>query len=739
MVTKARPRRVVVQHLATHSQRFVIPLLVGATSDGRLTVSLNTALVADERHRSQLGEVLWLQPAAPDSLVVSHDDVIDALMASSAHPSSFGPIVLGYCALETDCPSRYRAPAGDDRCRQLAGKLDDAAAGSGATRKVVACREPFVDGGTFDNVPLGVAMAQAESVEFPQGGAGGPPALPVRYIYMDPSLRREVASTDQCSDPLEPALSDHQLVRDPIRELVTFAGGMFQSATDYELHNVLRYNDWNETTRSLVKRTELLLEDGCRTGKMAKPCGAALGELEETFQRQSQVVAARERSGDAPNWQEAWSTLLGRLHDALAAVPDDAGDVSVLRSLLGRLRASPSSARILQTPTRLAPIAGAMLAHFAAFVDRPFRDYDYYSGVYDGLYSIASWDCEGCAWEERARRIEGWKERLHLSESDEALAVFKRLFATEGDLSNTVRPGECPTGPPVVRKPERTCPTTPSTEAPSTVVMNALLAPGRCQTDRGYCLNDANFDGFLEELRCTGYVGTTPLARRAVDAHDWWSEPGVLLSDRLERLEEQRKDQPGLATPIRLVRTLASVESYHQYRLTHDPWWYAPPSDAPGSLRRLVSPSVGGSTDHQRFMYAELLHYALRFHAFRLGVDASVNLGIRSPATAEEANDYGLFSRRRIVSFDILGGPRWQTGSIGLSSLQLRGGGTVGSIGAEVSHRLAFELGANFLLDFFRLGVGCRTDGHDTAATCSHDVYAVIGVNDILGLLYGIF
>ncbi|MBI5179246.1 MAG: patatin-like phospholipase family protein [Nitrospinae bacterium] len=54
---------------------------------------------------------------------------------------------------------------------------------------------------------------------------------------------------------------------------------------------------------------------------------------------------------------------------------------------------SPNIKGKIQATGRFSPIAGAYLAHFGAFFDRPLREYDYYAGVYDGARKFAELSC----------------------------------------------------------------------------------------------------------------------------------------------------------------------------------------------------------------------------------------------------------------------------------------------------------------------------------------------------------
>ncbi len=49
--------------------------------------------------------------------------------------------------------------------------------------------------------------------------------------------------------------------------------------------------------------------------------------------------------------------------------------------------------RTLGLSTRFSPLAGAQLANFGGFLDRPLREFDYYAGIYDGVHAAAVFAC----------------------------------------------------------------------------------------------------------------------------------------------------------------------------------------------------------------------------------------------------------------------------------------------------------------------------------------------------------
>jgi predicted acylesterase/phospholipase RssA len=54
-----------------------------------------------------------------------------------------------------------------------------------------------------------------------------------------------------------------------------------------------------------------------------------------------------------------------------------------------------SSEKKIHLSSRYFPLTGMLLEHFGAFLDRGFRDYDYFVGVYDAIINSADYACKG--------------------------------------------------------------------------------------------------------------------------------------------------------------------------------------------------------------------------------------------------------------------------------------------------------------------------------------------------------
>ena len=79
-------------------------------------------------------------------------------------------------------------------------------------------------------------------------------------------------------------------------------------------------------------------------------------------------------------------SLLGELRPRLAGLNDAALQLS---QDAGEIQSNVRGQRRLLLATRFTPLAGEMLEHFAGFMDRPLRELDYYTGIYEGLHGMA--------------------------------------------------------------------------------------------------------------------------------------------------------------------------------------------------------------------------------------------------------------------------------------------------------------------------------------------------------------
>ena len=82
--------------------------------------------------------------------------------------------------------------------------------------------------------------------------------------------------------------------------------------------------------------------------------------------------------------------LIGELRPRMAALSDSAVR---LAQDAAEIESDVRDQRRLVLATRFSPLAGAKLEHFAGFMDRPLRELDYYTGIYEALRSSAGLAC----------------------------------------------------------------------------------------------------------------------------------------------------------------------------------------------------------------------------------------------------------------------------------------------------------------------------------------------------------
>ena len=104
--------------------------------------------------------------------------------------------------------------------------------------------------------------------------------------------------------------------------------------------------------------------------------------------------------------------------------------ITLYKAFNKHIRYNPD--RTLMHSSRYHPITGKFLSHFGAFLDQDFRIYDYYVGVYDAIYTIAS------ALKKKyypdvsqIKIMNHLKTILGLDENPKALAAYNLFLETE--------------------------------------------------------------------------------------------------------------------------------------------------------------------------------------------------------------------------------------------------------------------------------------------------------------------
>lgn len=175
-------------------QRFVIPLLM-ETKNGYVTFKNNL------NYPSRNKELGYLFLKQDKHGYISFDKILKSALASSAFPFAFGRVRLPYCrpisfngnSVQTDdSPQTETFSSLQEMC----------------PKKYESVTYDFVDGGFFDNVPLGLAIELTECRKHRHGNCEKEVASKrdvltneiVNYIYMDPSKRRNTQVSLQHDD-----------------------------------------------------------------------------------------------------------------------------------------------------------------------------------------------------------------------------------------------------------------------------------------------------------------------------------------------------------------------------------------------------------------------------------------------------------------------------------------------------------------------------------------------------------
>ncbi len=241
-VTRTVPRETQVGRLSTLTQRFVIPLVFEVTPAGWVRLRPQT-LLSD---RDSSDYTLRLAESREDSgeSSVSGEQASQAILASSAFPVAFSP--RQFCTCEATCPEERLVPTGQCKGLDPAHPLDGLTCTglSSAQQNLKLCRWEYVDGGIFDNAPLGLAIDQVESWQSPSL------LHPVRYGFVDPDVRRSQSSVSKQSTPGS---------QRGLAGSLQLLGNLISTSRNVDLARVIKAKNWNRTTQTLLRELAVTL------------------------------------------------------------------------------------------------------------------------------------------------------------------------------------------------------------------------------------------------------------------------------------------------------------------------------------------------------------------------------------------------------------------------------------------------------------------------------------------------
>ncbi|XXF75395.1 patatin-like phospholipase family protein [Myxococcaceae bacterium GXIMD 01537] len=238
-VTRATPEERRIAGLPTLTQKFVVPWALEVTRDGQPRF-VRQPLTSGRDAGDNTLSLSDLASSTADSPHLGWEQMSQAVLTSGAFPVAFGPRALCDCTAE--CPASETV--GADACPGPSGALPprSCAAQSPRDAPLKLCSRRYVDGGIFDNAPVGLAIDLTESTQAPA------PLRPVRYVFVDPDLRR--LSPTRTSTPEASGANGRGVTAG-----LQLVGSLISTGRNVELARAARAGNWNLTTQSLLRET----------------------------------------------------------------------------------------------------------------------------------------------------------------------------------------------------------------------------------------------------------------------------------------------------------------------------------------------------------------------------------------------------------------------------------------------------------------------------------------------------
>ena len=604
-VTDEAPKTIEIAGITVNNQRHFIPLLLKSDEQGNAAFFANPI----DQSNPNYGNVIYLPPAttstpAKDSIRYKTDikQVIKAVLASSAFPIAFGRVRLEYCS----------PPAID-------GSLE--APDPNATHTCPASYSPqtavFVDGGVFDNIPLGSAKALAEEQSKNS-------ARRINYIFMDPDNRRsQKTSADSVTSTPAPQANTRPpaSVSYSLIDQMKFVGGAVLTARNYELFKVMTSGDWTGQTFYYANLMNKLID-----GKMAREnlskantnstdCSAFYTTLKNLSQQQidnqwlSDAKYCITRDSNAleyryqylPASTEELQEMRGQLIDHLVSIADVIKGKHLARQI-ARIRNDELGDRRILLSSRFFPLTGSYLGAFGAFFERHFRQFDYYVGIYDGAHDIASYACQFRRTNNAANNgdsacqtgavVKGLYDAFNIDSDPDARYVFTMIARLEHpDYPDSASPWHWLNA------------VDTSASSQQTRLLFETLNNG---FDKDHIVTEPDFDDFIAVLKSKGYTteNSSEFFTYITDKDkDWWVLPSIRISDRLYELEADTERATGkkslLKRPLALVSNVA-----HHFDEGGKLITFEQPSSAPSrSLWRMLPYEIGIRANHAHTPY----------------------------------------------------------------------------------------------------------------------------------------
>jgi len=414
--TRVEPDTMYVSGVAVNNQRFFIPFEMQTDKDGSAQF-----VFQPEDYPLLIDPAMILLPWPSDGspFIISDQQIEDILLTTSAFPVGFGRKRLQYCR-KSYLPEKADSDPDSDMKSEV------------PIKKELMCPDgyelmeaEFADGGLFDNLPIGLARKLSES-----GRATKKHGSPVNYIYVDPDRERfrirdpEAEAACESDNPPEAC---GKMTFDLSSETFVL-GGAVGSARKYELFRELTSDMWNLNLSQIgseianlldIEQPDMLCDTVLPYFEGQVPCSDRLRlsvqllalshshltvpiiqplspqalmkeDIATTCNSPSKAALesiVSECVIDAPRLRK---NLVGALIDLSAKVaPED----DKLRRDIGQSALSVNYDRKIHVTSRGGLITGELLGSFGAFLDYKFREFDYYTGVYDAIVGVSGDQC----------------------------------------------------------------------------------------------------------------------------------------------------------------------------------------------------------------------------------------------------------------------------------------------------------------------------------------------------------
>lgn len=336
--------------------------------------------------------------ADPDSSAVLDSSAVAALFeATSAFPVAFLPrSVRAERVSRLEGTVIHRTPC-----------VVNAISGSCAPARQAS----FVDGGVFDNRPLGLTLALARSIDSTRLDTERPAALRVVTSLREAAFKECREGADARGDS---TLSEVEVTLARLTAEVTRTAARLRDSTSalsgdslYAMRTLLEVKEDSLTRTSSAFGAQARLQSRLRA-KDAAECNSALEALEGAERRLAALSAGERvhvhfidddatRGNSSLRRARPTTPRPGMVATArwFASAIASGQNAELVRFGTAR-RAGSLSERYsrLSVNTRHHRLMAEHLGHFGAFLAEPFREHDFLVGVYDGLRSaFREWHC----------------------------------------------------------------------------------------------------------------------------------------------------------------------------------------------------------------------------------------------------------------------------------------------------------------------------------------------------------